>query len=118
MQSGKKRLTIAIDFDGVLHDYLHPVEGRRMGNPIQGSLNALKALHDDEHTIIIFTCRGERPDHIADWLKYFGFAKYYDAITDHKPEADIYLDDRAIRFTNWLTALGDIHFRIEWGIFN
>lgn len=90
---------IAVDFDGVIMDPHNRKPGRRMGEPVEGAIEAVNHLKRQGHTIIIHTVRGNRPDHIADWLRYFKIP--YDQITDIKPEADCYLDDKCVRFTSW-----------------
>jgi hypothetical protein len=94
-------LILGIDFDGVVHDYKNPIKGRRMGLPIAGARSALVKYKLHGHRIIIFSTwadeRGKKI--IADWMRYFTIP--YDDITNLKPEADCYLDDKAIRFTTW-----------------
>jgi ribonucleotide monophosphatase NagD (HAD superfamily) len=41
----KNKPVIAVDFDGVVHDYKHPLPDRRMGEPIEGAKVALTKLH-------------------------------------------------------------------------
>lgn len=94
--SNKK--VIAIDFDGVVHDFKNPVSGRTMGGPIEGTLDALNLLRDAGYQIIIFTFRGWA-QYVVDWLDYYNIP--YDSITNTKPNADFYIDDKGLRFTNW-----------------
>ena len=93
-------MIIAVDFDGVIHDHKNPVEGKRMGLPIEGALPGLKSLKARGDTVIIHSCRGGNPQLIEEWMNYHGIP-YYDSITNIKPTADVYLDDKAIRFENW-----------------
>lgn len=105
-----KLLTIAIDFDGVIHDYKKTEEGHCMGPPIPGALEALKALWKAEHTVIIFTCRGDATEHVRAWFKHYD-CRYWDQITDLKPRADIYIDDKGLKFITWegtLQAIADL----------
>ena len=90
---------LAIDFDGVIHDYKNPVEGKRMGLPIEGTKEALTQLFDEGNEIIVFSVWGNQEDVIGDWMEYYEIP--YHSITNIKPNADIYLDDRAIRFEGW-----------------
>lgn len=93
---------IAIDFDGVVHDFKNPVSGRRMGNPIDGTKRALDTLKSRGYEIIIFSYWAKDDlsiKTIADWLDYFNCP--YDDITNIKPNAIAYIDDRGIKFTNW-----------------
>lgn len=91
---------IAVDFDGVIHDE-KPPPGHKMGKPLKGALEALKGM-TDRHEVIIFTVRAQSPagaQSVADWMDYFGIP--YGKITAIKPNADYYLDDKAVRFTSW-----------------
>jgi len=38
---------------------------------------------------------------IWEWLEHHGFGSYIKEVTAVKPRAVCYIDDRAIRFTNW-----------------
>ncbi|GAB4413241.1 MAG: hypothetical protein OHK0039_19970 [Bacteroidia bacterium] len=112
-------MTIAIDFDGVLHGYSR---GRQDGSiydpPVPGASEALKALKAQGHKIYIFTTRTNKIyrkndpiDHeqaIKDWLAQHDIP--YDRIWNFgKPMADIYIDDRALGFRgDWAATLGDI----------
>ena len=92
-------MVIAIDFDGVIHDWHHPKPGRKMGPPMEGAKVALDALHQQGHHIIIHSCN--RPSVIADWMGYYEipYASIWQGVG--KPVASWYLDDRGVRFTSW-----------------
>lgn len=96
-------MILAIDFDGVLHDHKKPVAGRRMGAPIEGAKEAMIKLKTEGHTLIIHSVWGDVGDTIMMWLRYYGIP--YDYITRTKPNADWYIDDKALRFTNWTETL-------------
>lgn len=98
-------MKIAIDFDGVIHDYMNPKAGRRMGEPIVGAKEALTKMRADGHEIIIFTVRAKNDADtkvVHDWMIYYSIP--FDTITNIKQACDVYIDDKAIRFTSW----GDI----------
>ena len=78
---------IAIDFAGVLS---------RNGVPVDGAKESLDKL-TQEYLVIIFTT--ENTKMVEDWLNQWGFPSY--TVTNEKPVAIAYIDDRAIRFTNW-----------------
>lgn len=91
-------MILAIDFDGVLcSENVRP--GRRMGDPIEGAIEAMQALKVKGYTLIIHTVRGERPKHVVDWLVYWGIP--FDDVTRIKPDADLFIDDRAVHFESW-----------------
>ena len=101
---------LAIDFDGVVHTFdkgWH--DGTCYGEPIEGSLEAIKSL--SEHwNIIIFSAK-VRPDRplvngmsgyelVDKWLEKHGVRNYVSEITHEKPRAKFYIDDKAIEFKN------------------
>src|ERR1035437_6959622 len=93
------KLILAIDFDGVIHDYKHPIIGRRMGAPIEGAKEYINNLKLQGHTIIVHSVWGGNKKVIEDWMKYYGIM--FDDITNIKPNADYFIDDKAIRFESW-----------------
>ena len=88
------------------HDDKHPKPGRTMGPPIEGAKEAMDLLRAQGHRLIIHTVRGGRPKHVEDWLDYYKIP--FDVVTDIKVQADVFLDDRAIRFENWKDAIEKI----------
>lgn len=103
--------TLCIDFDGVIHNHnLGFHDGTIYGEPIRGSLEALKEL-SHKYKIIIFTCKA-RPDRplvnnktgtelVWEWLEKYNVQQYVSEVTATKPIATAYIDDKAIRFENW-----------------
>lgn len=99
----------AIDFDGVIHDFKHPIPHMRMGGPIEGAKEAMERLASMGYHLVIFTVWGgteQGKKTIADWMTHYQVP--YHEITNIKPNADFYLDDKAIRFTSWSQALSDV----------
>jgi histidinol phosphatase-like enzyme len=99
---------ICLDFDGVLHNPSDRVQGYKMGQPVAGALDAVRALVAAGHSIVIHTARVQQDgdtEHVWKWLRYFGFERYIDAIQRTKPLADVYVDDKGLHFDNWISAL-------------
>jgi len=109
---------IAIDFDGVIHNFdkgYH--DGTCYGDPIPGSLEALKEL-STKYRIIIFTAKAKsnRPlvngktgvELVSEWLDEHGVLDCVSEITAEKPRAILYIDDNAYRFDNWSSTLNFI----------
>jgi len=89
---------LAIDFDNVLHDPTRVAEGKVLGPPMEGARDAICLLRNEMgHTIVVFSVKP--PEVIAPWMGYFDIP--YDRITNQKPIADLYLDDKGCRFYNW-----------------
>lgn len=94
--------TIAIDFDGVLHDHKHPIPGRRMGKPMEGARDAVRKIKARGDKIVVFTVwGGTELGHktISDWMRFYDIP--FHEITNIKPQAAVYLDDKAVRFVSW-----------------
>ncbi len=97
--------TIALDFDGVLHRYSQGwKDGSIYDDPVYGAVDACRELKRRGYELVVFTAR--RNEDIPDWLVRHGFPPM--PVTNTKPPALFYIDDRAIRFERWAQALCDI----------
>lgn len=97
---------IAIDFDGTIHDPFNRKPGYKMGQPIQGTAQAIKYLRDNGHEVIIFPTwadNQQRRKALVDWLTFFQVP--FDDITSVKPDVDFYIDNNAVRFESWAQTL-------------
>ena len=101
----KLKNVIAVDFDNVIHDP-NTASKTKMGTPVAGCKPALDSLANSGYKLVIWTLRGHQKAHVAEWLDFYGIP-YHD-ITNEKPDALVYLDDKAIRFIDWEQALNDI----------
>lgn len=102
-------MTYAIDFDGVLHDPTQVAKGYKMGKPMDGAVEAMKELEAAGHTLVIYTVRADgiaSTRAVMDWLHYFDVP--YFRITNVKPNADRYVDDKGYHFTSWKQTLKDL----------
>lgn len=109
-------MILAIDFDGVIHDPQDREPGYRMGKPVPGAKEALEGLLTAGHGIIVHSVKAHSPwgqRAIYDWLRYFGFPDV--DITAIKPDADAYIDDKAIRFQDWPMTLELVTALMEVG---
>lgn len=109
---------IAIDFDGVIHNFdkgYH--DGTCYGDPIPGSLEAIKQL-SKKYNIIIFTAKAKpnRPlvngktgiELVSEWLEKYQIRQCVSEITSEKPRAILYIDDNGYRFSNWNSTMNFI----------
>ena len=109
---------VAIDFDGVIHNFdkgWH--DGTCYGEPLPGSLDAIKSL-SKKYNIIIFTAKAKknRPlvngktgvELVKEWLEKYDLIDFVSEITSEKPRAKIYIDDNGYRFESWEKTLNDI----------
>ncbi len=82
--------TLAIDFDGTIHDWEHPV--KVMGPPMPGAVEGMKELDMQGHKLVVFTARGNST-YVWDWLRYFGIP--CSEVTNTKDGGfDCFFDDR------------------------
>ena len=110
----KQLQTIAFDFDGVLAQYDGWKGYQHLGQPIEGMREVLQQLKSDGWKILIYTTRGNAE--IAEWcikynmpVDYINMNPEIQGNNPGKPIADIYVDDRAIRFIGDVNKLiGDI----------
>lgn len=106
--------TLAIDFDGVIHDYSSVIEAGRMGLPVRGAREAMIELKTQGYTLAIYSIKAETTygtKRLLEWLEINEIP--YDEVCVVRPAAAIYLDDRGLEFRNWKKALRDIDKRIE-----
>jgi len=135
-------MRIAIDFDGVLHSYTSGWTGQvPYDPPVDGAQQAMAKLLEQDHKLVVFTCRinaTEKDDlnswqvHnvLRQWFRANGFpSEFWDddkhgsavfttsdlvEITGTKPHADIYIDDRGMRFEgHWNDVLHDLQVETE-----
>ncbi len=102
--------TIAVDFDGVIHQYRG---GKGLGVPIPGSKGGIQALQSAGIQVVVFTVR--QPSIVSSWLKSNGFPPLQ--VTNTKMPATVYLDDRGFRFTGkWSPQLVKqlLSFKTYW----
>ena len=105
-------MRLCIDLDGVICNLKLQGETYDQLLPVPGAPEALKALKESGHYIIINTARhmktcqgnlGSVQARISlitlKWLEKYEIP--YDEIYFGKPHADIYIDDNAYRFTSW-----------------
>ncbi len=102
-------MVIAVDFDGTIVDDKFP----EIGKEKIFAFETLKALHDDRHKLILWTCRaGRRLEEAVEFCRSKGVEFYavnanypgeaIDDATSRKIVADLYIDDRSLGgFPGW-----------------
>jgi len=93
--------TICINLDNVIHNMNDGWKsGKMYGKPIPHAKEMINLLIDHGFTIVIFTARSKKDfPMVKEWLKKYGFPVL--KVTNRKIPSLAYVDDRAIRFTNW-----------------
>ena len=109
--------SIAVDFDGVISAYKGWQGKGVFEPPVDGCAKFLRELKGREWVIIVFTTRKETSmvrDYLAKHEIPFDFINYNpenitQGLSSKKVLADVYLDDRAIRFNGmWDNDLLDL----------
>ena len=96
LDASDNRPVVCVDLDGVLNlfdeyrgpEYFHP--------PRAGAREFLLALRNSGYRVVVFTVRWH--EWVRAWLQQHGLADCVDDVTDRKPPAHAYLDDRAVCF--------------------
>jgi hypothetical protein len=109
------RGTVAIDFDGVLNEYPGWLTDLgRTRQPVPGARAFVQRLLAEGFRVVIFTCRDYRE--VRAWLAHYGFPEGALHVTDKKPVAMCYIDDRGYRFEgDWDAAYAAITQAPWWG---
>ena len=109
-----EQINVGIDFDKVIHKCSKGYyDGTIYDDPVEGAYEALEKLSQD-YTVIVYTCKA-KPDRglingktgtelVWEWLKEHNMAQFVSKVTAEKPRARFYIDDKAIRFTDWDSA--------------
>ena len=115
------RRTLCVDFDGVLHSYTSPWAGVDVvpDPPVPGAL-AFLASAVERFRVAVFSARSHQPGGInamRAWLGAHGLApdvvKALEFPTE-KPQAIVYIDDRAVCFTGTFPSLDDLAAFRPW----
>jgi len=111
----KKKLKIAVDFDGTLCKFNFPKIGEQTEDMKQ-LMNTLIEMRKNGHKLILWTNRGDNTEYpvlteAIEWCKERGLE--FDAVNQNLPGqiklsgpspkvmADIYIDDLAINIKDW-----------------
>lgn len=101
------RKTLAVDFDGVIHAYSRGWQGGEIyDEPMEGTAEALREF-DKRYQLVLFTARHDL-EAVHLWLVKHRLRHFFHEITNRKPMAVAYLDDRAWRFVSWEQAKEDL----------
>jgi phosphoheptose isomerase len=113
-----EKVNIAIDFDGVIHKCSKGYyDGTVYDDPIPGSYEALQEL-SKSNTVIIHTCKARKDrglvngktgiELVWEWLDKHDLSQFVSKVTADKPRALVYIDDKAVAFKDWDSALSTI----------
>ena len=88
---------VCIDVNGVLDTYTGWRGADHFDAPRPGAAAFLAALRARGFTVIVFTTR--HADGVWQWLQTYGLDGLVAEVTDRKPAAHVFVDDRAVCFT-------------------
>ncbi len=95
--------TIMVDLDGVICTEERTFE-RPLATLLPGAKESIAKLRAAGHTVVVYTARGWAEFRTTkQWLDDNGIE--YDGLHMGKPIADVWIDDRAVCFTNWADAM-------------
>ena len=113
-----EQINLGVDFDKVIHKCSKGFyDGTVYDDPIEGTEEALKLL-SSKYTLICYTAKA-KPDRglvngktgtelVWEWLRKYKFDKYISKVTSEKPRAVAYIDDKAVRFTDWDSCIKNL----------
>jgi hypothetical protein len=90
------RPTVCVDLDGVLNTFDEWRGPEFFHAPREGAREFLASLHAAGYRVVVFTVRWH--EWTSKWLQQHGLSAFVDEVTDRKPPAHAYVDDRAICF--------------------
>lgn len=104
-------MILSIDLDGTICTEEKTFE-RALAKPIPGAREALQTLVNAGHTVVIYSARSWSELRMTEaWLKANEIP--YHGLHLGKPVADVFIDDRAIGFTEWSATLADLDRRLS-----
>jgi hypothetical protein len=105
---------VCVDVNGVLDTYTGWKDAEHFDPPRSGAREFLKQLTEHGFRVVIFTTR--HPARVRRWLREHALDEFVYAITDRKPPAHVFIDDRAVCFSgNFAETLRKVvSFRAHW----
>jgi hypothetical protein len=94
-----------VDLNGVLDTFGGWIDASHFDPPREGAREFLAALRSRGFRTVIFTTR--YADDVWGWLKTYNLAALVDEVTDRKPPAFVFVDDRAVCFRGDFAATLD-----------
>jgi hypothetical protein len=96
MSDAPPRPIACIDLNGVLDSYTGWKGATHFDPPRPGAHGFLESLNARGFQVIVFTTR--YPDDVWRWLREHGLEEFVHDVTDRKPAAHVFVDDRAVCF--------------------
>jgi hypothetical protein len=108
------RPIVCVDLNGVLDTYTGWKDEKHWDPPRPGAGDFLRELGERGFRVVVFTTRWG--DDVRAWLAEHGLDAWVSEVTDRKPAAHVFVDDRAVRFQgDFAATLEEIRdFRAHW----
>ena len=105
---------MCVDLNGVLDSYSGWKHADHWDPPRPGAAEFLQDLQGSGFEIVVFTTRHRVG--VRRWLREHGLLPFVGAITDRKPPAHVFVDDRAVCFRGDFAATLDAvrNFAAHW----
>jgi uncharacterized HAD superfamily protein len=99
-------MKLIIDIDGTICEENRQFS-RSLAKPLPNAVKSLKALKKKGYILILYSARTwAEYEMTLNWLKSYDIP--FDQLILGKPEGDYWIDDRAIKYTNWKEVLENI----------
>ena len=108
-----RKKNICIDFDGVMNTYTGWKGEEELFEMREGCREFIIKLAEI-YNVVVFTTR--KAEYVWAWLEKYQIKDFVNDVTDIKIPAEVYLDDRALKFEgNFLQSLDCIkNFKSFW----
>lgn len=114
MNASGERPIVCVDLNGVLDTYTGWHGADHFDPPREGARAFLEELRTRGLRIVVFTTRYS--DDVRRWLREYDLQDLVDDVTDRKPAAHVFVDDRAVCFRgDFAATLREIdRFAAHW----
>ena len=103
---------VAVDFDGVLHQYNGWQGDGTFADPVPGAKQFLEKI-SRHYDVVVCTAR-DRLDFVCGWLSKHSMLGLVELVTNQKPIAVAYIDDRGVRFNGDFDAMYEAIKQKPW----
>jgi hypothetical protein len=112
--TAETRPVVCVDFNGVLDRYVGWQGPEHFDAPRPGARLFLEELAARGYSVVVFTTRYS--DDVWEWLRAHQMDHLVGEVTDRKPPAHVFVDDRAVCFRgDFMSTLAEVdRFAAHW----